>query len=539
MNFTPKTTLASFLAVAVLSLLLLASPEPRTVIAQQPDYTAQCSNGIAVPNPQGNPGLVADCAALLAAKNAFTDLHQRLNWSADTPISEWYGVEIESTLEGNYYRNRVVALDIGSGFEGGRIAPELGNLSNLRALTLNHSKLTGSIPPELSNLSNLKWLHLESNQLTGNIPPELGNLVNLRGVYLGENQLTGNIPPELGNLVNLRGVYLGENQLTGTIPPELGNLTRLQELWLNANQLTGAIPPELGNLTRLGQLYLSGNQLTGCIPVALRDVSNHDFGSLGLPLCDTAHTTPTPTPQPRPTATPTPPPIATPTPTATPIPPTVPDDVLNRLGVIESLLTTLQSLISALESRIAALESDASRPTPTPAPVVPTPTPVQGEPTPTPVVHTPTPNDPCIDEVTNSGSKDGSWDADCESVTSRRMIIDIGRGDGPHYALYYTFTLTAPANVTVTLDSDDQDTFLYLLAGKGANVGEIGALDMRHYNDDHGSHQDTDACANDGTLEEYDSCITKSLAAGDYTLEATTYNSRVTGSFILTVSGIR
>ena len=93
--------------------------------------------------------------------------------------------------------------------------------------------------------------------------------------------------------------------------------------------------------------------------------------------------------------------------------------------------------------------------------------------------------------------------------------------------------------MTVTLDSDDQDTFLYLLAGKGANVGEIGALDMRHYNDDHGSHQDTDACANDGTLEEYDSCITKSLAAGDYTLEATTYNSRVTGSFILTVSGIR
>ena len=209
--------------------------------------------------------------------------------------------------------------------------------------------------------------------------------------------------------------------------------------------------------------------------------------------------------------------------------------------MIETLLATLQGLISALENRIAALESDASRPTTTPAPVVPTPTPVQGEPTPTPVVPTPTPtpNDPCIDEVTNSGSKDGSWDADCESVTSRRMLSDSGRGDGPHYALYYTFTLTAPANVTVTLDSDDQDTFLYLLAGKGANVGEIGALGARHYNDDHGSLQDTDACANDGALERHDSCITKSLAAGDYTLEATTYNSRVTGSFILTVSGIR
>ena len=513
MSFTSKTTLVSFLAVAVLSLLLLASPEPRTVIAQQPDYTTQCSNGIAVPNPQNNPGLVADCAALLAAKNAFTDTYQNLNWSANIPISEWRGVRMESTLEDNYYRNRVVYLGIGRDLEG------------------------GSIPPELGNLANLGWLLLDNNQLTGSIPPELGNLANLDRLDLDNNQLTGSIPPELGNLANLEELNLSENQLTGSIPPELGNLANLEELYLNENQLTGSIPPELGNPVKLWKLTLSGNQLTGCIPVALRDLRDHDFGSLGLPLCDAADTTPTPTPPPHPTATP--PPIATSTPTATPIPPTVPDDVLNRLGVIESLLATLQGLISALESRIAALESDASRPTPTPVPVVPTPTPMQGEPTHTPVVPTPTPNDRCIDEVTNSASKDGSWDADCESVTSRRMLIDSGRGNGPHYALYYTFTLTAPANVTVTLDSDDQDTFLYLLAGKGANVAEIGALDMRHYNDDLGNHQDTDACANDGTLEEYDSCITKSLAAGDYTLEATTYNSRATGSFTLTVSGIR
>ena len=465
MNFTPKTTLASFLAVAVLSLLLLGSPEPRTVIAQQPDYTAQCSNGIAVPNPQNNTGLVQDCAALLASKNTL-DPAGEFNWSANTSIYEWDCLGFESTLQDGFFRGSIVSI-----------------------------------------------------------------------ICSGQN--LGSLPPQLGDLPNLKRLFLPRTGLTGSIPPELGNLSNLWELNLRNNQLTGSIPPELGNLTRLSRLYLSGNQLTGCIPVALRDVSDHDFGSLGLPLCDTADTTPTPTPPPHPTATPPPPPVATSTPTATPTPPTVPDDVLNRLGVIESLLATLQGLISALESRIAALESDASRPTPTPAPVVPTPTPVQGEPTPTPVVPTPTPNDPCIDEVTNSDSKDGNWDEDCESVSSLRMLIDSGRGDGPHYALYYTFTLTAPANVTVTLDSDDQDTFLYLLAGKGANVGEIGALDMRHYNDDHGSHQDTDACANDGTLEEYDSCITKSLAAGDYTLEATTYNSRVTGSFTLTVSGIR
>ena len=31
-------------------------------------YTEQCSNGVAVPNPASKAGLVADCAALLAAK---------------------------------------------------------------------------------------------------------------------------------------------------------------------------------------------------------------------------------------------------------------------------------------------------------------------------------------------------------------------------------------------------------------------------------------------------------------------------------------
>ena len=493
MNFTPKTALASFLAVTVLSILLLASPEPRTIIAQQPDYTAQCSNGITVPDPQNNTGLVQDCAALLDSKDTLA-AEPPLSWSADVSIYDWEGIGIKSIQEGTYFRNRVGSL------------------------------------------------YLDNRNLTGIIPPKIGDVVKLTHLSLKRNQLSGSIPPEVGNLAQIYELSLNDNKLTGSIPSELGILSDLYYLRLHNNQLTGNIPSELGDLS-LYYLRLGGNQLTGCIPAGLSDVSNNDFGSLGLPLCDTAHTTPTTTP--RPTATPTPP-ITTPTPTATPIPPTVPDDVLNRLSAIESLLTTLQNLISALESRIAALESDASSstptpavPTPTPAPVVSTPTPTPVVPTPTPVVSTSTPDDPCIKEFINSGSKDGSWDSDCESVTSRRMIIDSRRGDGPHYALYYTFTLTGPANVTVTLDSDDQDAFLYLLAGKGANVDEIEVLDARHYNDDHDSPQDTDPCANDGSLEEYDSCLTKSLAAGDYTLEATTYNSRVTGSFTLTVIGIR
>ena len=85
MSLLPKTALVVFLAVTVLSMLLLASSKQPIATAQQPDYTAQCSNGIAVPDPQDNPGLVSDCAALLAARDAFA-ADTSLDWSSDALI---------------------------------------------------------------------------------------------------------------------------------------------------------------------------------------------------------------------------------------------------------------------------------------------------------------------------------------------------------------------------------------------------------------------------------------------------------------------
>ena len=129
-------------------------------------------------------------------------------------------------------------------------------------------------------------------------------------------------------------------------------------------------------------------------------------GDWRIALGAESFTSPTPTPEPTATHTPTPTetPEETPVPTATaeltatPSPeptatpgPTVPDEALNRIGALETLVANLQGLISTLEgsistlnnsvsalaSRVAALEADASRPTPAPTPItVPSATPV-------------------------------------------------------------------------------------------------------------------------------------------------------------------
>lgn len=203
-------------------------------------YTEQCSNGIAVLFPERNPGLVKDCATLLAVKSTIEGESGNLNWSADVGISRWDAITKIGKLHGDS-AYRVLRLDF--------------SYSGTERQWTGDFDLTGTIPPELGSLDDLEELSIgTNNDLTGTIPPELGNLANLKGLNLGSNHLTGAIPPDLGNLGQLYHLQLNRNQLTGAIPPELGSLDNLERLFLFHNQLTGAIPPELGNLDNLEDL---------------------------------------------------------------------------------------------------------------------------------------------------------------------------------------------------------------------------------------------------------------------------------------------
>ena len=185
---------------------------------------------------QTDPGLSADRAVLLAARNALAGAAS-LNWSDSTPLYFWDGVMLSGTPA------RVTALNLPERGLSGRIPPALGGLDQLAALRLHRNRLTGAIPPELGRLTELRELALGSNALSGPIPPQLGDLEQLTVLHLRRNRLTGPIPTELARLAKLRTLALDSNALSGVVPRELAKLPNLEELRLAGNRLD--LPLEL------------------------------------------------------------------------------------------------------------------------------------------------------------------------------------------------------------------------------------------------------------------------------------------------------
>ena len=116
--------------------------------------------------------------------------------------------------------------------------------------------------------------------------------------------------------------------------------------------------------------------------------------------------------------------------------------------------------------------------------------------------------DPCVEDLgalSAAVSESGSWASGCSSANRTGS-----------YARYFSFTLGEEREVTVDLTSSD-DTFLFLLQGSGRG-GEVEAQ-----NDDIVSGNT-------------DSRVVATLAAGSYTIEATTYSAATTGTFSLSVT---
>ena len=91
-----------------------------------------CVIGSAVDGP--DHVLVEDCAKLLSARDSLAGT-ATLNWSADTPMTDWAGVVLGGTS------GRVTELSLGNLDLTGQIPAELGSLPNLKSMDLSANKL--------------------------------------------------------------------------------------------------------------------------------------------------------------------------------------------------------------------------------------------------------------------------------------------------------------------------------------------------------------------------------------------------------------
>ncbi|MCY4474070.1 MAG: fibronectin type III domain-containing protein [Chloroflexi bacterium] len=119
-----------------------------------------------------------------------------------------------------------------------------------------------------------------------------------------------------------------------------------------------------------------------------------------------------------------------------------------------------------------------------------------------------------LGSIAGVSSHAGSWTGDC--VSSNRPQA--------RYARYYTFELVGAGELATAADLTielvtSQDAYLFLMKGAGTNGSVVAS------NDD----------SRDDDLGYRNSRITYQASAGTYTVEATTFNSRVRGNFTLRI----
>lgn len=239
-------------------------------------------------------------------------------WTDDNPVTNWIGVEWENGhvvgIQVPEYKSNLAARVYHTGY----IPKSIGDLTYLRKLIVSDTNLgmTEPIPVEIGNLSLLEELKIYACNIPGGIPPEIGNLKNLKSLTL-RNEYTDEIgglpqkvfsstdlPESLGNLVNLNELLVLWN-ITSGIPSSFGNLADLETLWLiniTSEELSGEkfaeeialdpmpaaicgmkklkyldlrmgisgeLPVGLGDLSSMENLYISSGFLTGSLPSSI------------------------------------------------------------------------------------------------------------------------------------------------------------------------------------------------------------------------------------------------------------------------------
>lgn len=116
-----------------------------------------------------------------------------------------------------------------------------------------------SVGPDIYNQTATTTLILSNNNIR-TLPSQMGKMTNLQVLKLDHNSLDGSLIAEV-RMMPLTTLDVSNNNMTG-MPAEIGQLNKLETLNYSYNKITG-LPNELANLkNNLKTFNLTGNPLS-------------------------------------------------------------------------------------------------------------------------------------------------------------------------------------------------------------------------------------------------------------------------------------
>lgn len=149
----------------------------------------------------------------------------------------------------------------------------IGDLKDLKKLTLDGLKLAWPIPASLGKLTNLTRLTIGGNNFWSALPSEIGNLSNLEHILIGASNLIGALPKSIWNLHKLYSLDLSKNNISGKIPSEIEGLNSIFWIDLHSNKIEWPLPSSIWKLSTLTQMYIDNNNICGRIPESFMNLN--------------------------------------------------------------------------------------------------------------------------------------------------------------------------------------------------------------------------------------------------------------------------
>ncbi|CAL0320039.1 unnamed protein product [Lupinus luteus] len=155
------------------------------------------------------------------------------------------GVFCERRFSNNEsYVLRITRLVFKSKKLDGVLSSFIGNLTELRELSLSDNQIVDFIPPQIVNCRKLEILDLRNNHFSGEVPSELSDLVRLRVLDVSSNILSGDLN-FLKYFPNLETLNLADNLFIGRVPPSIRSFRNLRQFNFSGNGfLEGSVPSD-------------------------------------------------------------------------------------------------------------------------------------------------------------------------------------------------------------------------------------------------------------------------------------------------------